>query len=249
MIGVAALGPSAPICSDTVRCACGRGIQSVQLHLEVLSCVSTTGVLASTTMPKLAEVAEVHQGLARSGRGAGRRSGDWTLRVVTSGNVRDGWLDLDGLAEFDVARSAWTERHLLRPFDVLLTARSWSTQSALVPPEVTRTVAGVTLLVVRPRHPESGMGHYLWYFLTSAHGRAQLARRVTRTTTITALSGRDLGEIEIPLPPPSQLDAIARLVEATETAYASEILAAQLRREDLRDAILAELIDDRKDDR
>ena len=59
------------------------------------------------------------------------------------------------------------ERHLLRPFDLLVTARTGSVQVALVPPEVSRTVAGITLLVVRAKQPESGMGHWLWYCLTS----------------------------------------------------------------------------------
>ena len=85
-------------------------------------------------VPHLAEVAEIHPGLARSGRGAGRRPGDWTLRIVESRDVREGWLDLDGLQGLAVTKSAWTERYLLRPFDVLVTARSWSTESALVPP-------------------------------------------------------------------------------------------------------------------
>ena len=190
---------------------------------------------------KLADIAEVHPGLAMSGRGAGRRSGDWALRLVESRDVRDGWLGLTGLREFGAARSAWTERHLLRPFDVLVTARSSSIETALVPPEVTRTVAGVTLLVVRSGDQDVGMGHYLWYFLTSGHGRTQLARRVTTTTTIASLSARDLGEIEFPLPSPRELDAIAELVEASETAYASAVEAAQLRRETLRDSIIQEI--------
>ena len=135
---------------------------------------------------------EAYQGLVRSGRGAGAREGDWALRIVESGDVSDnGWLHLDGLREVGVVQGVRTERYLLRPFDVLVTARSGSIQAALVPPDVSRTVAGVTLLVVRPRRPEIGMGHWLWYFLTSAHGRAQLARRLTVSSTITSISARE----------------------------------------------------------
>ena len=190
----------------------------------------------------LAETADVYQGLARGGRGAGARPGGWMLRIVESGDVRgDGWLDLVGLREVGVVQSVRTERHLLHPFDVLVTARTGSIQVALVPSGVSRTVAGVTLLVVRPRHPASGMGHWLWYFLTSTHGRAQLAKQMTVSATVTSLSARSLGEIEVPVPSPRDLDLVARLVEASEAAYNSIVEAARLRREALRDAVIHEI--------
>ena len=152
----------------------------------------------------------------------------------------DGWLRIDGLREIGIVQGARTERYVLRPFDVLVTARSGSMQVALVPPDVSRTVAGVTLLVVRPRRPETGMGHWLWYFLTSAYGRTQLAKRMTVSATVTSLSAGSVGEIEVPVPSERDLDAIARLVEASEAAYASAIEAARLRRDTLRDALIAE---------
>ena len=120
----------------------------------------------------ISDLARIYQGLVRAGRGAGARSGGWLLRIVESGDVRDnGWLELDGLKEVGVVQNTRTERHLLRPFDVLVTARAEPLQAVLVPPSVSRTVAGTTLLVVRPKHPESGMGHWLWYFLTSRFGQ------------------------------------------------------------------------------
>ena len=136
-------------------------------------------------MIPISRLAVVNQGLARAGRGAGARSGEWMLRIVESGDVRDdGWLDLHGLREIGVVHGRRTERHLLQPYDVLVTARAGSVQVALVPPDVSRTVAGITMIVVRPKTPESGMGHWLWYYLTSAHGRAQLAKRITVSSTL-----------------------------------------------------------------
>ena len=124
------------------------------------------------------------------------------LRIVESSDVRDdGWLALGGLREIGVVQGVRTERHLLRPFDVLVTARTGSVQVALVPPEVSRTVAGVTLLVVRPKHLESGMGHWLWYCLTSSNGRAQLSKRMTVSATLRSLSARSLGEVRSPCRP------------------------------------------------
>ena len=190
-------------------------------------------------MIQITDLTDVYQGLARAGRGAGTRPGDWTLRIVESGDVQDdGWLELDGLQEIEVVRNVRTERHILRPFDVLVTARAGSTQAVLVPPDVSRTVAGVTLLVVRPKAPESGMGHWLWYFLTSTHGRAQLARRMTVSATITSLSATNLGEIEVPVPSRRELDLVVQLVEASEEAYTSAVAAARMRRETIRDSII-----------
>ncbi len=193
-------------------------------------------------MHTVKELANVFQGIARAGHGVGARSGEWMLRIVESGDVRDdGWLDLTGLNEIGLIQDVRIERHLLRPFDLLVTARTASTQVALVPPEVSRTVAGVTLLVVRAKQPEFGMGHWLWYCLTSSLGRTQIAKQMTTSATLKSLSAKNLGEVKVPVPSPRDLDAAARLVEASEEAYESTIEAARLRREVLRDAVIHEL--------
>ena len=85
------------------------------------------------------------------------------------------------------------------------------------------------------------MGHWLWYYLTSAHGRAQLAKRITVSATLKSLSARNLGEVEVPVPSPRDLDTIARLVEASEAAYTSAVEAARLRRDVLRDSLIKEI--------
>ncbi len=194
-------------------------------------------------MPCINEIAYVFQGLARSGRGAGIRHGEWAVRLVESSDIHeDGWLNIRNLREIDLVRSRRTERHLLRPFDILITARAGSVQLALVPPQVSLTVAGVTLLVIQAKEPESGMGHYLWYFLTSAYGRSQLVKRLTVNATITSLSASAVGEVEVPIPPPRQLGQVVRLVEASEEAYASAVQAARLRRETVRDSVIQQLI-------
>ena len=129
-------------------------------------------------MTSIEALADVYQGLARAGRGAGARAGDWKLRIVESSDLHDdGWLDIGSLREIGIAQGVRTERHLLRPFDVLVTARSGSVQVALVPPGVSRSVAGITLLVTRPKEPE---------------GRACAARRVDRHGSL-AMVLPDLG--------------------------------------------------------
>ena len=190
-------------------------------------------------MRTLAEVARISQGLSLSGRGAGAHSGDWELQMVESGDVEDdGWLSLAGLKEITIARNARTERHLLRPYDVLLTARTGSSHAVLAPPEVSRTVAGVTLLVVRPRGAEWGMGHWLWYYLTSTEGRSQLAKQSAMSTSARFLSAKAIGSTVVPVPTARELNLVAGLVEASEKAYATGLEAVRERRETIRDAIV-----------
>lgn len=187
----------------------------------------------------LADFANIFQGLARAGRGAGARGGSWMLRVVESSDLTDnGWLRLDGLQEIGVVQSVRTERHLLKPYDVLVTARSRTVHVALMPPNVSKTVAGITLLVVRPKDTASGMGHWLWYYLTSSHGQSQLAKLMNVTATITSLSARNLGEIQIPVPSDRELNTIAQLVEASEASYKATVEAARIRRDTLRDSLI-----------
>ena len=191
----------------------------------------------------LREIALISQGLSRVGHGAGTRRGEWFVRVAESGDIsEDGWLSLEQLREVGVAWSHRSERHLLRPFDVLVTARAGAVQAALVPPQVSRTVAGVTLLVVRPEDPAIGMGHWLWYFLTSTFGRAEMTKRLVVSATMRSLSARSIGEIEVPVPPTGELERVARLVEASEEAFASAVQAANLRRGAVRDGVVGRLV-------
>ena len=165
------------------------------------------------------------------------------LKIAESGDITSGgWLKIEHLKEVGIVQGVRTERHLLRPFDVLVTARTGRTQVALVPPHVSRTVAGVTLLVARPRQPESGMGHWLYYFLASAYGQVQLAKRITVNETSLSLSAKSLGEVEVPVPSVPRLNLMARLIESTEAAYDSEVRTARLRREVLRNAIIEDIL-------
>jgi len=185
-------------------------------------------------------IAEVRQGMALAGRGAGARSGDWPLRVVDSADIEGDRVSLEGLREVEVFHDSRSEAHLLRPFDILVTARSQRVKVALVPPEVTRTVAGPTLLVIRPFDTGAGLGHYLWWYLTSSVGRRQVEAQVT-LSTLPSLSAKALGDVEVPVPPLVELRRLAGLIEASEGAHRLAIEAARIRHDVLRDSIIAEV--------
>ena len=137
-----------------------------------------------------------------------------------------------------VKRDIWSERHLLRPFDILVTARSQSVKVALIPPAVSRTVASSTLLVVRAPDPGSGMAHFLSYYLTSTRGRAEVAARLT-ATSLPALSAKALGDVRVMAPPATELRRLADLIETAAVARAAAFEAVRVRHDVLRDAIIA----------
>lgn len=188
----------------------------------------------------ISEIANISQGIVTAGRAAGARAGEWRLRVIESGDLVDGRVDLEGGREIEVERTERAERHLLRPFDVLVTARSQSVKAALVPPEVSRAVAGSTLLVVRVPDPGSGLAHFLWYYLTSTRGRAEMAARLT-ATSLPTLSAKALGDVPVAVPSLVELRRLAGLIEASEEAHRLAIEAARIRHDLLRDSIIAEV--------
>src|SRR5579885_2668370 len=176
----------------------------------------------------LRDLAVISQGMTTSGKGSGARQGGWRLSVVESSDIEGDAIRRERLRTIEVEQNAWTEKHLLRPYDVLVTARSQAVKVALVPPETSRTVAASTLLVVRPFEPEAGMSHFLWYYLTSKQGRAAVAGRVVAGATIPTLSGAALGELDLPDLPAHQLDTLARFIEASEDAYRASVEAARI---------------------
>ena len=189
----------------------------------------------------IGDMAQVAQGLVVSGRGAGARRGDWELRLVESADISDDHLQPHSLRTISIERNARTEKHLLRPYDVLVTARSHTVKVALVPPAVSRTVAASTLLVVRTHEPELGVAHFLWYYLTSRKGRSAIRTRVRLGASIPSLPASALAEIDLPMPSDAEVDRYAELVDASEAAYAAALEAARLRRETLRDAIINDI--------
>lgn len=190
----------------------------------------------------LRELASVAPGMGPIGRSTDARPGPWRLSVVDSADIDD-----DGLAPgsplrtVDVIQNAWTERQLLRPFDILVTARSRRVKAALVPADTTRTVASATLLVVRVPDPSSGLAYYVWYFLTSARGRALAEGQITQGVTTPTLSAGALASIPIPVPDAATLRGFPRLVEATLAAYDTAVTAARIRRDIIRDAIVGDI--------
>jgi len=192
-----------------------------------------------TQLLPLSEIATVAQGLVTSGQGAGARAGDWVVQEVSLRNIEVDRIDLASLGTIAIEFNRRTERHLLQPYDVLVTARSTVVKAALVPPALTPAVANSTLSVVRPREPELGV--FLWWFFTSRYGRAQLQARMVGSTVMLLRAGA-LTDVEVPVPDRAALHQIANLVEASERAYEAAIRAAEIRHETVRDHLIDDLL-------
>ena len=191
---------------------------------------------------KLGALADIRQGMAMAGHGAGARPGDWELQVVESADILEDRVTLEGLRIIKVRQSIRSAAHLLEPYDILVTARSHAVKVALVPPDVFRTVASVTLLIVRTPDPGSGLAHFLWYYLSSGRGRAALASRLT-ATSVPTLSAKALGEVPVPAVPSSrELWRMPYLVHAAEWSRETALEAVRVRHDVLRDAIIAEAV-------
>lgn len=192
-----------------------------------------------TQLLPLSEIATVAQGLVTSGQGAGAREGAWVVQEVSLRNIEGDRIDLASLGTLAIESNRRTERHLLQPYDVLVTARSTVVKAALVPPSLTPAVANSTLSVVRPREPE--LGAFLWWFFTSRHGRAQLQARMVGSTVMLLRAGA-LMDVEVPVPGRAPLHQFADLIETSERAYEAAIGAAEIRHQTIRDHLIDDLL-------
>ena len=199
-------------------------------------------------MRTIGELASVRQGMAMARRTSAPRTGCRSLSMVESADIVDDHLHLDGVRAIEVRHDARAESHLLHPFDILVTARSSAVKAALVPPGVSRTVASITLLVVRTPDPGGGLAHFLWYHLCSTHGRAELAARLTMTSLPT-LSAKALREVPVIEPQPGELRRLAEFIDAAEASRAAALEAVHVRHDVLRDAIVSAFTPHGRNDR
>jgi restriction endonuclease S subunit len=189
-------------------------------------------------MARLSDVATVRQGLSRSGRSAAARTGDWEVELISGSNIREDRL-AGPFTPISIPLSDLTEKHLLQPYDVLVTGKSTSAKAAYVAPSIDRAVANSTLLVVRPSDPDVGL--FVWWYLTSPEGRAQVEARMVASATLSSLPPSALANLEVPLPSGSRLRKFAELIEASERAYSAAREAAELRRSAVRAALIGKL--------
>lgn len=187
------------------------------------------------------EIAEVRQGMSRSGRSAGARPGEVTVRLVSGNNLEDDRIVVEGLEEIQIDVNRLTEKHLLRPGDVVVTGKSTAVKAAYVLEDIGKAVANSTMIVVRPW--EADMGLYLWWFMTSTRGREMVESLMVASATLSSLPPRALASLEVPKPLPHDLPMLGELIRESEKAYWTAKEAAALRRIAVRDYIIGRLLE------
>jgi restriction endonuclease S subunit len=178
--------------------------------------------------------------MARSGRAAGARRGDVPVRLVSGLNIRDDRLFVNDLEEINVDHTVLTRKHLLEPYDVVLSGKSTALKAAYVPPGIGRAVANSTMVVLQPLDADIGL--YLWWLITSRRGRELFESVIERGATLWSLPPQAVAGLKIPVPPAAELRLLARLIEESERAYWASRDAADLRRTALRDHITSRLL-------
>ena len=188
---------------------------------------TTTGLPIPNTVSKLplGTVAEIFTGLAlyRLGSKPGV-----TVSVI---NVKDVEYSNDPgrkLSQVSVPDPGRVERYRLKARDVLVTARGTSLKSGIVPERWSGAVLSSNLIAVRlggGLRPE-----LLLVFLQSPAGRQAIERRLAGSNLL-VLTPKTLREIEVPVLPASEQDALADLVALAETQYAEALTVAQAHRQ------------------
>lgn len=182
--------------------------------------------------------ADIFVGIPAPGRGQSGASAGF----VSIGNIREGELvpsvdtDLHCLNETERR-----ERYVLRPGDVLLTARGTTMKIALVRDNAGYT-ANNTLMVVRAG--EKASGEFLHAALLSAPLQQALMSVTRGSTSILSWRVQDVAALEIPLPPSAIRTDLAALVDAEIRHYNLSRAAADARRSAVRAALAVRLFTD-----
>lgn len=172
----------------------------------------------------LGEVASIYVGLptkASETREAGR-SGN----VLTVRNLSGTGLNLDNLTDIDVSERD-VEKYRVQSGDLLVSSRSTSLRSAIVPERAGGLLINATLLGVRST---TILPRLLAAWFESPEGMLELENISQSGTHQMNITVSGLGKIMVPVP---DLDVQRRLVDLLETAdaaYKSAIQAAEDRR-------------------
>lgn len=146
--------------------------------------------------------------------------------VLTVRNLNGVGLDLSSLVEVDVSGRD-VEKYRVQPGDLLLSCRSTSLRSAVVPEHANGLLINATLLGIRST---TILPRLLAAWFESPEGMLELENISQSGTQQMNITVSGLGKIMVPIP---DFDVQRRLVELLETAdaaYQSAIQAAEDRR-------------------
>jgi restriction endonuclease S subunit len=189
---------------------------------------------------RLGDVAHIYAGLPT-------KESD-TRQVEQSGNV----LTVRALTGLGIDANALSivdfdgrdlEKYRVATGDVLLSSRSTSLKTAIVPKALNGTVINATLLGVRCLPTLEP--HLLIAWLNHPEGQAGLESISQSATVQMNITVAGLSKLEVPVPPLNEQKRIVELLETADEAYTAAIKAAEDRRWLARQIVIAQLMNTR----
>lgn len=137
---------------------------------------------------------------------------------------------VDSLERGRVQATARRNRALVRPGDVVVTARGTQLRSAVVPPETEGAIASANLLVVRLG--DRILPEVLVAYLDTPAGSAELLARATASTVgAFVVTPKALASLDIAVPPMAVQTQLASFVRAARQAIVATERLVELRKE------------------
>jgi len=144
---------------------------------------------------------------------------DGDVRLIQLADVGDGsWINKS--ARFLTSHTATQLRcTYLKPGDLLVARMPDPVgRSCIFPGDAMLCVTVVDVCIVRPNQQKID-NRYLMQMINAPHGRRSIARHITGTTR-ERISRRNLGKVEIPLPPLAEQKRIAAILDAADALRA-----------------------------
>lgn len=190
---------------------------------------------------ELGEFANIYVGLPTKQsdvRQAGRSGNVLTVRALTGTGI-----DFEELVQVDLGNRD-VDKYRAAAGDVLLSARSTTLKTAIVPDELDGIVVNATLVGVRclpdlnPR--------LLVAYLSHPDGQAALEAVAQSATIQMNLTAGALRKIEVPLPPIEEQRQMVDILTAADYAYVAAIEAAESRQRLARQIVVDQILTDTK---
>ena len=172
-------------------------------------------VPCSWQLKRLRMIATVRGGVAK-GRDLGE-SETITVPYLRVANVQDGYLDLNEVATLEIT-AAELDRYRLCPGDVLMNEGGDFDKLGrghIWRGEIENCIHQNHVFSVRPRDIEP---EWLTLISTAECGRFYFMTRSKQSTNLASISSSNLGELPVPLPPPSERKEILERVDALTKA-------------------------------
>jgi hypothetical protein len=182
-----------------------------------------------TPRKPLGDVAHIYVGLPTKQsdiRGAGRSGNVLTVRALTGIDINH-----DELVHVSLQSLRGRDRDKYRAAagDVLISARSTSLKTAIVPANLDGTVINATLVGVRSRPALEPL--LLLAYLQHPDGQMALAAVAQSATAQMNITVSALQSLLVPVPPIEVQHQLVRMLEASDEAYRASLEAANTRRQ------------------